>query len=125
MPYSIKHPTTTKLYGSLIRIAANCQIMTYEMVSDVVDLPSYRLPFSARLGSISTDSWNRHGVVLSALVVRKHEGTPSPEFFDFLKTLMSVPDDEGLRLILWAELVRDVHKHYGHIMCNRFAVDLQ
>ena len=104
---------TAKLFRCLKGFARNWQLIPYEHAAFLVDLPAWRKPFTCRLGAISEHTWETDEVILSALIVRKHEGTPNPLFYEFLETLMTVPADEAGRLLLWAKLVREVHKFYG------------
>jgi len=115
--YPITESKTEKLYYYLRRAAMQWQVIPYEDVAWIVDLAAHHPPFTSRLGSISQHTWETDRVVLTSLVVRKHDGIPSPAFFEFLKKnlKMEVPDDAGARVTLWAKLVRAVHKKYCQV----------
>lgn len=106
---------TSKLHKFLIKSAINWQLVPYDTTSAEVKILPHHREFTNRLGTISKYTYEKYGVVLSSLVIRKHEGVPAEHFFDFLKSelKMDVPDSHGDRLALWAKLVREAHKFYS------------
>jgi len=107
---------TRKLFRYLERAASEGKIVTYEELGDLVDMLPNRRPFTHRLGSISEHTWQAHGVVLTSIVVQKHDGVPSDPYFNFAKRFtgesVSAIRDRGLELETWARHVREAHKHY-------------
>lgn len=91
-------------------MAGKC--VTYRRLVD--EITSQRLayngsPLTDLLCRVSQTTYSEKGVLLSAVVVRKREGTPGRGFFDFASQILKldVGEDEEA---FWRKQVRMVHE---------------
>lgn len=94
-----------QLAAALWEAALQQRLPRYGDVSPIVGLEPYNPTFWGMLGEISEDTERRFGVMLTALVVTKAEGSPGGEFYELAIDLGRGVND---RLEFWAREVQAV-----------------
>ena len=102
---SYSSPLVEKLAGILWDAARSQRLVHYSQIAPMVGEVAYSIAFWAMLGEVSTVSQEQAGVLLSAIVVNKHDGFPGPSFFTLAEDLGRSVND---KLEFWAREVQTV-----------------
>lgn len=103
--------------GFLIEIARCKAATTYAPVMGKIDrsttTPHDRLVIGRILGEISEESYEQHGFLLSALVMKGNLGRPSDAFFDLAADIDASYDKAASNEAYLKNQIRRIHKHYA------------
>ena len=110
----MENPKKWDLAQFLIQVTSKGKTVTYGEAAPVVTMEPHDWAFWHLLGAVSRESYEAHGVFLSAIVINKREGVPGAEFFALADECYAA--DKRTRteddLKFWIEEVGRVHQKF-------------